>query len=117
MLGDIVKIEKGFKIAADMVVLDSNGIKVDNSSLTGESEPQKRGPVMTDDLPFRTRSAFGCAMLPSPFSRVPNFNRSNIVVSSDAGSRAQPPKSRRRSFIRRKRWSGSVGEASKSKRA
>ena len=54
--GDVVKIEKGFKVAADMVVIESNGIKVDNSSLTGESEPQKRGNVMTDELPFRTRN-------------------------------------------------------------
>jgi P-type E1-E2 ATPase len=54
-VGDIVKIEKGFKIAADMIILESNGIKVDNSSLTGESEPQKRTPQMTDELPSRTR--------------------------------------------------------------
>jgi sodium/potassium-transporting ATPase subunit alpha len=50
-----VKIEKGFKIAADVIILESNGIKVDNSSLTGESEPQKRGPIMTDEAPHRTR--------------------------------------------------------------
>jgi sodium/potassium-transporting ATPase subunit alpha len=54
--GDVIKIEKGFKVAADMVVIESNGIKVDNSSLTGESEPQKRSNVMTDELPFRTRN-------------------------------------------------------------
>lgn len=55
VVGDIVKIEKGFKVAADVIILESNGIKVDNSSLTGESEPQKRGPIMTDDAPHRTR--------------------------------------------------------------
>mmetsp|Transcript_6695 Transcript_6695/g.10973 ORF Transcript_6695/g.10973 Transcript_6695/m.10973 type:complete len:1087 (+) Transcript_6695:40-3300(+) len=54
--GDVIKIEKGFKVSADMIVITSNGIKVDNSSLTGESEPQKRGNVKTDDLPFRTRN-------------------------------------------------------------
>lgn len=54
--GDVIKIEKGFKVSADMIVLESNGIKVDNSSLTGESEPQKRTNVKTDDLPFRTRN-------------------------------------------------------------
>jgi magnesium-transporting ATPase (P-type) len=51
-----VRLEKGFKIPADVVILESNGIKVDNSSLTGESELQKRGPVMTDEAPHRTRS-------------------------------------------------------------
>ena len=55
VVGDIVKIEKGYKIAADVIILESNGIKVDNSSLTGESEPQKRGVVMTDELPSRSR--------------------------------------------------------------
>jgi magnesium-transporting ATPase (P-type) len=54
--GDVIKIEKGFKVSADMIVIKSNGIKVDNSSLTGESEPQKRGNIKTDDLPFRTRN-------------------------------------------------------------
>jgi sodium/potassium-transporting ATPase subunit alpha len=55
VLGDVVRIEKGFKVPADVIILESNGIKVDNSSLTGESEPQKRGPVMTDEAPHRTR--------------------------------------------------------------
>jgi sodium/potassium-transporting ATPase subunit alpha len=54
--GDVIKIEKGFKVSADMIVVASNGIKVDNSSLTGESEPQKRTNQKTDDLPFRTRN-------------------------------------------------------------
>lgn len=54
--GDIVKIEKGFKVAADMIVLESNGIKVDNSSLTGESEPQKRSPKCTDELARQSRN-------------------------------------------------------------
>lgn len=54
--GDIIKLEKGYKVSADMIVLESNGIKVDNSSLTGESEPQKRGTVKTDDAPFTTRN-------------------------------------------------------------
>lgn len=55
VLGDIVKIENGFKVAADVIVIESNGIKVDNSSLTGESEPQKRGIHFTDELPSRSR--------------------------------------------------------------
>jgi sodium/potassium-transporting ATPase subunit alpha len=56
VIGDVVRLEKGFKIPADVIILESNGIKVDNSSLTGESELQKRGPVMTDEAPHRTRS-------------------------------------------------------------
>jgi magnesium-transporting ATPase (P-type) len=45
----------GTKLPADMIVLESNGIKVDNSNLTGESEPQKRGTEMTHESPFQSR--------------------------------------------------------------
>ena len=36
--GDLVKIETGKKIPADIRIVESNGMKVDNSSLTGETE-------------------------------------------------------------------------------
>jgi len=41
-LGDIIEVKGGDKIPADIRVLQSNSMKVDNSSLTGESEPQGR---------------------------------------------------------------------------
>jgi sodium/potassium-transporting ATPase subunit alpha len=37
--GDFIRIENGTKIAADIRVIESNSLKVDNSILTGESEP------------------------------------------------------------------------------
>jgi len=40
--GDIVNIKAGDKIPADMRILAAANLKVDNSSLTGEAEPQKR---------------------------------------------------------------------------
>ena len=40
VLGDIIEVKGGDKIPADIRVIQSNGMKVDNSSLTGESEPQ-----------------------------------------------------------------------------
>lgn len=54
-LGDIIRLKGGLKVAADCVVLESAGVKVDNSSLTGESEPQKRVPKMTDESPFQSK--------------------------------------------------------------
>jgi len=42
VLGDIIEVKGGDKIPADIRVIQSNGMKVDNSSLTGESEPQSR---------------------------------------------------------------------------
>jgi len=42
VLGDIVQIKGGDRIPADIRVIQSSNMKVDNSSLTGESEPQGR---------------------------------------------------------------------------
>merc|ERR1712176_654445 len=41
-LGDIMQVKGGDKIPADIRIIQSNSMKVDNSSLTGESEPQSR---------------------------------------------------------------------------
>merc|ERR1712214_115864 len=55
-LGDIIEVKFGDRVPADMRVLESRGFKVDNSSLTGESEPQSRGPEKTHDNPLETRN-------------------------------------------------------------
>jgi len=55
-LGDIVEIKFGDRIPADIRVLEARGFKVDNSSLTGESEPQARSPEFTHENPLETRN-------------------------------------------------------------
>jgi len=55
-LGDIVDVQFGDRIPADIRVLDSRGFKVDNSSLTGESEPQLRTPDFTNENPLETKN-------------------------------------------------------------
>lgn len=54
--GDVVRLQFGKKIPADVVILESTGVKVDNSSLTGEAEPLKRTPGHTDESPWRSRN-------------------------------------------------------------
>ncbi|RKP34367.1 hypothetical protein BJ085DRAFT_21450 [Dimargaris cristalligena] len=44
VLGDVVYVNQGDKVPADLYIFASNELKVDNSSLTGESEPQSRFP-------------------------------------------------------------------------
>ncbi|EAU81965.2 Na+/K+ ATPase alpha subunit isoform 3 [Coprinopsis cinerea okayama7 len=44
--GDIVLLRTGDKTPADMILFSANDLKVDNSSLTGESEPQERRPLV-----------------------------------------------------------------------
>lgn len=52
VIGDVVKIELGKKIPADLRIIDSQGMKVDNSSLTGETELLARSSKCTDDNPL-----------------------------------------------------------------
>jgi len=55
-LGDIVDIKFGDRCPADLRVLECRGFKVDNSSLTGESEPQARSPDFTHENPLETKN-------------------------------------------------------------
>ena len=56
VVGDIIEIKFGDRIPADIRVIESKGFKVDNSSLTGESEPQSRGPDFTHENPLETKN-------------------------------------------------------------
>lgn len=54
--GDIVEVKFGDRIPADIRVIEARQFKVDNSSLTGESEPQSRSPEFTHDNPLETKN-------------------------------------------------------------
>ncbi|XP_029479017.1 sodium/potassium-transporting ATPase subunit alpha-2-like [Oncorhynchus nerka] len=54
--GDLVEIKGGDRIPADLRVVSAAGCKVDNSSLTGESEPQTRTTEFTHENPLETRN-------------------------------------------------------------
>ncbi|XP_041843554.1 sodium/potassium-transporting ATPase subunit alpha-3b isoform X1 [Melanotaenia boesemani] len=54
--GDLIEVKGGDRIPADIRVISAHGCKVDNSSLTGESEPQNRSPDCTHDNPLETRN-------------------------------------------------------------
>uniref|UniRef100_A0A1I8EIX7 Na(+)/K(+)-exchanging ATPase n=1 Tax=Wuchereria bancrofti TaxID=6293 RepID=A0A1I8EIX7_WUCBA len=54
--GDIVYIKAGDRIPADVRVITSSGLKVDCSTLTGESEPQNRSPECTHVNPLETNN-------------------------------------------------------------
>jgi magnesium-transporting ATPase (P-type) len=56
VVGDIVIVETGSRIPADVRILSSSGLKVDNSSLTGEAEAQSRIPNCTHDNPLETKN-------------------------------------------------------------
>jgi magnesium-transporting ATPase (P-type) len=54
--GDLVELKGGDRVPGDIYVTEGNGFKVDNSSMTGESEPQSRQPLMTAENPLETRN-------------------------------------------------------------
>ncbi|KAF4516744.1 hypothetical protein B566_EDAN008435 [Ephemera danica] len=56
VLGDIVDVKFGDRIPADIRIIEARGFKVDNSSLTGESEPQSRNADFTNENPLETKN-------------------------------------------------------------
>jgi sodium/potassium-transporting ATPase subunit alpha len=56
VVGDVIVVAIGDKVPADIRVVSCNGLKVDNSSLTGESEPISIGAAPTDDNPLETKN-------------------------------------------------------------
>uniref|UniRef100_A0A7S0ZHS1 Cation-transporting P-type ATPase N-terminal domain-containing protein n=1 Tax=Timspurckia oligopyrenoides TaxID=708627 RepID=A0A7S0ZHS1_9RHOD len=56
VVGDVVDIKLGDKVPADLRIIKVSKLKVDNSSLTGESEPQARSVDCTDDNPLETKN-------------------------------------------------------------
>jgi sodium/potassium-transporting ATPase subunit alpha len=56
VVGDIVNVKFGDRVPADIRILYCQSFKVDNSSLTGESEPQSRSIEFTHDNPLETKN-------------------------------------------------------------
>ncbi|KAL0490061.1 sodium/potassium-transporting ATPase subunit alpha [Acrasis kona] len=56
VIGDLVKIKLGDRIPADIRILHCADFTVDNSSLTGEVEPQARSPNNTSKNPLETKN-------------------------------------------------------------
>ncbi|MBN3288730.1 AT1A1 ATPase, partial [Polyodon spathula] len=56
VVGDLVEVKGGDRVPADLRIISANGCKVDNSSLTGESEPQTRTPDFSNENPLETRN-------------------------------------------------------------
>ncbi|KAF6032440.1 ATP1A1 [Bugula neritina] len=56
VVGDVIEVKFGDRVPADIRVISCHGFKVDNSSLTGESEPQVRLAECTHENPLETRN-------------------------------------------------------------
>nr|XP_027198282.1 sodium/potassium-transporting ATPase subunit alpha-like [Dermatophagoides pteronyssinus] len=56
VVGDIIEVKGGDRIPSDLRIIRSQGCKVDNSSLTGESEPLLRSSENTHENPLETKN-------------------------------------------------------------
>ncbi|KAF9408941.1 hypothetical protein BGZ94_002142, partial [Podila epigama] len=56
VLGDVVYLRMGDKVPADIMIFACSDMKVDNSSLTGESDPQSRSPINDQQNPLEARN-------------------------------------------------------------
>jgi len=54
--GDVIGLKGGDKVPADIRVIECNGLAVDNSSLTGESEPQTRNAEPSEEKPLESKN-------------------------------------------------------------
>lgn len=54
--GDLIVVKAGERVPADIRITYAENFKVDNSSLTGEAEPQVRKVEFTDDNPLETKN-------------------------------------------------------------
>ncbi|OTF81084.1 hypothetical protein BLA29_012724, partial [Euroglyphus maynei] len=56
VVGDIIEVKGGDRIPSDIRIIHSQSCKVDNSSLTGESEPLIRSSECTHENPLETKN-------------------------------------------------------------
>lgn len=56
VVGDYVYVRIGDRVPADIRIVKADSLKVDNSSLTGEAEPQSRSAECTHENPLETKN-------------------------------------------------------------
>jgi len=84
--GDIVTVAAGERIPADIRIISTNEMKVDNSSLTGESEPQPREVSTVKDKIFEAENMafFGTTCVDGKGTGVVVLTGTNTVMGGVA---------------------------------
>ena len=100
-IGDIVEVKFGDRIPADIRIIEARGFKVDNSSLTGESEPQSRNSEFTNDNPLETKNLafFSTNAVEGPPFPHPPPSSSSLTILASSGSPRIAKDSRKDSLL------------------
>ena len=61
--GDVVQVKEGYRIPADLIIVESNGMMVNNAELTGESDEVLRSPGDSCENIFESRNVAFCGTL------------------------------------------------------
>uniref|UniRef100_A0A914CA35 Sodium/potassium-transporting ATPase subunit alpha n=1 Tax=Acrobeloides nanus TaxID=290746 RepID=A0A914CA35_9BILA len=87
VIGDIVYLVFGDKVPADVRVIEANGFKVDNSSLTGENVAVRRTPEFTHKNPLETSNLvfFGTSVVEGNALGIVILTGDNTVMGRIAG--------------------------------
>lgn len=51
-IGDVIILEEGAKVPADIILIETNELRIDESSLTGESKPVTKNAEYEDSIPL-----------------------------------------------------------------
>lgn len=76
VIGDLVEVQLGDVIPADIRIIEAFDMKVDNSAITGESEPQARSINCTSSNPLESENLAFCS------SNVVEGNGRGIVIAT-----------------------------------
>jgi sodium/potassium-transporting ATPase subunit alpha len=68
--GDIIELSEGDRVPADCRLIEANGLTVDSSSLTGESDPQELDPSKSDEVLLQSRNMMFSGSLVQGATRV-----------------------------------------------
>lgn len=80
-IGDIVILEEGAKVPADLILIETNELKIDESSLTGESKPVTKTADYSGEIPLDTDNREFAPHIAYMDSAVINGNAIGVVFA------------------------------------
>lgn len=92
MVGDVVKIETGNKVPADIRITWNNGLKVEQSSLTGEVDAIEAGIDAASQLPMEAKNIIfnSCLVMEGQAYGIVFRTGDNTLIGNIARMTARP---------------------------